>query len=120
MANYNPIQSVDGKSIKAPSSYQWDMEDLSDSSAGRTEDCVMHKNRIGQKVAISLSWNNIPTPDASAILKAFDPEYISVKYLDPKVGGYATKTFYVGNRSAPLYNGKLGLWSNVSFKIIEK
>lgn len=120
MADYNPIQSVDGKSIKAPSSYQWDMEDLSDSSAGRTEDCVMHKNRIGQKVAISLSWNNISTDDVSTILKAFNPEYISVKYLDPMQGGYTTKTFYVGNRSAPLYNGKLGLWSNLSFKIIEK
>lgn len=120
MTDYNPIQSVGGKSIKAPSSYQWDMEDLSDSSAGRTEDCVMHKNRIGQKIAISLSWNNIPTNVASTILKAFNPEYIEVKYLDPMSGGYLTKTFYVGNRSAPLYNGQLGLWSNVSFKIIEK
>ena len=52
MTDYNPIKSVDGYSVKAPSSYQWDMEDLSDSSAGRTEDCVMHKNRIGQKVTV--------------------------------------------------------------------
>lgn len=120
MTDYNPIKSVDGYSVKAPSSYQWDMEDLSDSSAGRTEDCLMHKNRIGQKVAVSLSWNNVDTAVASSILKRFNPEYIEVNYLDPKEGGYVTKTFYVGNRSAPLYNGKLGLWSNISFKIIEK
>lgn len=120
MTDYNPIRSVDGHSVKSPSSYQWDLEDLSDSSAGRTEDCVMHKNRIGQKIAVSLSWNNITTAEASAILKAFNPEYIKASYLDPMEGGYLTKTFYVGNRSAPLYNGKLGLWSNISFKIIEQ
>ena len=122
MADNNPIASVDGKSIPCPSKggFQWEKEDLSDSSAGRTEDGKMHKNRIGSKVALSLSWQNISTSDVSKILKAFNPEYVSVRYLDPEEGGYTTKTFYVGNRSAPLYNSKLGLWSNVSFKIIEQ
>ncbi len=123
MSEYNPIQSVDGVSIPAPASpdgYQWDMEDLSDSSAGRTEDGTMHKNRIGQKIAVSLSWKNLTTAEVSTILKAFNPEYVSVRYLDPMQGGYQTKTFYVGNRTAPLYNGKIGRWSNLSFKIIEK
>lgn len=120
MADYNPIKSVDSYTIPSPSSFQWEMEDLSDSSAGRTEDGKMHKNRIGSKVAISLSWQNISTTVASQILNAFEPEYVSVRYLDPKVDGYTTKTFYVGNRTAPMYNSQLGLWSNVSFKIIEQ
>lgn len=122
MANYNPIASVDGKTIPCPSKggFQWEKEDLSDSSAGRTEDGKMHKNRIGSKVALSLSWQNISATDVSKILKAFEPEYVVVRYLDPEVGDFTTKTFYVGNRAAPLYNSKLGLWSNVSFKIIEQ
>lgn len=80
----------------------------------------MHKDRIGQKVKIQLSWNNIPTSDASAILTAFNPEYVEIKYLDPMAGDYLTKTFYVGDRSAPMYNATVGLWSNVSFNIIEQ
>lgn len=120
MSDYNPIQSVDSAVIPSPSSFQWEREDLSDSSAGRTEDGLMHKNRIGYKVAVSLSWNNIPTAKASQILKAFNPEYVSVKYLDPEEGEYITKKFYVGNRSAPMYNCRLGVWSNISFKIIEQ
>lgn len=117
---YNPISTVDGAAIPSPSSFQWEREDLSDSSAGRTEDGKMHKNRIGNKVAVSLSWNNISTAKASQILNAFEPEYVNVRYLDPEIGGYTTKTFYVGNRTAPMYNSQLGLWSNVSFKIIEQ
>lgn len=116
----NPINSVNGASIPCPSSYTWELEDISASDAGRTEDTVMHKNRIGQVVALNLSWQNISTAKASQILNAFNPEYISVNYLDPKSGGYVTSTFYVGNRSAPMYNATLGLWSNVSFKIIKR
>ena len=121
MANeYNPILSVDGEPVKCPSSYQWKLQDISDSDAGRTEDTMMHKNRIGQCVKIELSWRNVTTADASDILRKFNPEYINVSYLDPMNGGYVTKEFYVGDRSAPMYNSQLGLWSNISFNIIER
>lgn len=119
----NPIYTVDGKFVPSPSSpsgYQWSLQDVSASDAGRTEDALMHKKRIAQKVKLQLSWQNIPTEKASIILNAFDPEYIEVCYLDPKVGGYVTKTFYVGDRTTPMYNSTLNLWSNVSFNIIEQ
>lgn len=116
----NPIRSVDGKSVKCPSSYLWKLEDVSASDAGRTEDTMMHKKRIGQLVGIELSWQNIPTSEVSAILKAFNPEYIKVCYLDAMQGKYITSEFYVGNRSAPMYNAAKGLWQNVSFNLIER
>lgn len=120
MASTNPIKSIDGKSIPCPSSYVWKLEDTSQSDAGRTEDGVMHKKRIGQVVGLELSWQNIPTDKVSKILKAFNPEYITVEYLDPMAGGYKKLEFYVGNRSAPMYNAAKGLWSNVSFNIIDR
>lgn len=116
----NPIAWVDGKEVPCPSSCLWKLEDISAADAGRTEDTVMHKKRIGQLVGLELSWQNIDTATASEILKAFNPEYISVRYLDPMQGDYVTSTFYVGNRSAPMYNATLGLWSDVSFNIIER
>lgn len=117
---YNPIQSVDGKAIQCPSAYTWKLEDISASDAGRTEDTVMHKMRIGQVVGLELSWNGLTTAEVSAVLKAFNPEYITVKYLDAMEGIYVTSEFYVGNRSAPMYNAKMGLWQNVSFNLIER
>lgn len=117
---YNPIRSVDGHSVKCPSAYTWKLEDISSSDAGRTEDTKMDKMRIGQVVGLELSWKNLTTEEVSAILKAFNPEYIMVSYLDAMEGTYVESEFYVGNRSAPLYNAAKGLWSNVSFNLIER
>ena len=52
MNNYNPIRSVNGVAVKSPSTYKWKLEDLSASDAGRTEDTVMDKKRIGQVIGI--------------------------------------------------------------------
>ena len=117
----NPIRSGDGKAIvRSPSSYLWKLEDVSAADAGRTEDTVMHKKRVGQLVGLELSWQNITTAEVSSILKAFNPEYIKVCYLDAMQGKYITSEFYVGNRSAPMYNATKGLWSNLSFNLIER
>ena len=106
--------------VRAPASYVWKLEDVSAADSGRVEDTTMYKNRVGQIVGLELSWTNIGTAEASAILNAFNPEYIYVTYLDLKSGGFITSEFYVGNRSAPMYNSKLGLWSNVSFNLIKR
>ena len=117
---YNPIKSVDGKAVKCPSSYQWKLQDISDSDAGRTEDTNMHKNRIGQCVKLELQWQNITAEEAADILQKFNPEYITICYLDAMQGKYVTSVFYVGDRSAPMYNCRKGLWSNVAFNVIER
>ena len=119
---YSPIQSIGSQTnIPTPSSFEWKESDVSDKDAGRTEDAKMHKMLIATKVHLELAWQNVTTAEASIILTAFtSTEYFDVNYLDPKVGGYTTKTFYVGDRNSPAYNTKLGVWSNVSFNIIEQ
>lgn len=114
----NPIQSVDGVAVACPSKYVYKLEDSSASNAGRTDDTMMHKLRNGQELAVELQWDYVSTEVGSHILRAFNPEYINVKYLDLLIGGYVTKRFYVGNRSAPMYNAELGLWESISFKIV--
>lgn len=116
----NPLTSVDGKTVRCPTSFVWNLQDISAPDAGRTEDTVMQKMRVGQARSISLSWSYLTTDEISVILTAFNPEYISVTYLDPMVGGSRTSEFYVGDRSAPMYNATLDLWENVSFNIIER
>lgn len=120
MPSMNPIRAVNGASVPCPSGYVYNLQDVSSSDAGRTEDALMHKERIAQKVKLELSWKNVTTVECAAVLTAFNPQYISITYLDAKAGDYLTKTFYVGDRSAPLYNARLGLWENVSFNVIEQ
>lgn len=113
---------VDGKEIRDPSTFSWGLMDISSSSSGRTEDMVMHKDRKGQKRKIQLSWNGIRKEEAAAILQAFNPEYVNVRYPDAMSGVDEERTFYVGDRSAPMkiwtINNKL--YTQVSFDIIER
>lgn len=78
--------SVNGTAIKTPSSFSWGLQDVSDSASGRTQDTIMHKNRVGQKRKIALGWNNPTKEEAAAILQAFNPEYINVTYPDAMSG----------------------------------
>lgn len=108
--------------VRSPSAYQYDLEDVSESDAGRTEDGMMHKKRIGQVSKLEMSWNNVDTQTVSTLLKMFQPEYMYCEYLDALEGGYKVDYFYVGNRSTPMYTNSngIGLWSNVSFNLIRR
>lgn len=116
----NPLRSVDGSAVLCPTTYQWALEDVSASDAGRTEDVAMHKKRIGQVVKLELTWEYITTEQISDILQAFNPEYITVCYLDALQGKFVTTEFYVGNRTAPMFDAEQGLWENLAFNIIER
>lgn len=113
--------TVDGVALPDPSEFSWGLQDISDSDSGRTEDTIMHKNRIGQKVTISLGWNNPTAEKTALILQAVNPEYISVSYPDAMAGHNLTKTFYVGDRSAPIkwWNVQGKIYTKLSFNIIE-
>jgi hypothetical protein len=114
--------SVNGVEMKTPSGFTWGLNDVSDSDSGRTTDALMHKNRIAQKRKITLEWQNPTAEEASKILKAFNPEYIEVNYPDAMSGSQQTRTFYVGDRSAPMKYWWIGnkRYSALSFDIIER
>ncbi len=116
---YNPIKSVGGVQIPCPAVYEWSLNDISASDAGRTEDTVMWKKRVGQCAKVHLEWHYVDDAAAQTILSAFNGEYISIQYVDA-MRGTRTSVFYVGDRSSVMYNHKLGLWENISFDIIER
>lgn len=113
---------VNGVAIKTPSSFNWGLQDISDSASGRTQDTLMHKNRIGQKRKLSLGWNNPTKEETAIILQAFNPEYVNVTYPDAMSGVDETRTFYVGDRTAPMkiWTVNMKRYSQLSFDIIER
>ena len=121
MAN-NTMIKVNGVPIATPSTFTWGLTDVSDSQSGRTQDSLMHKNRVAQKRKIQLGWNNPSKETAASILQAFNPEYIDVTYPDAMSGNDETRTFYVGDRSAPkkMWTVNKKIYSQISFNIIER
>lgn len=122
MGKHNTMIKVDGKRVKTPSSFQWSLQDISASDAGRTQDTLMHKMRVGKKRKIVLSWNVPTKEEITAILKAFDPEYFKVTYWDPLDGAETTRTFYSGDKTAPVktWNVNNKIYEQLSFDIIER
>ena len=117
----NPISVSGISNLPTPSSYKWELEDISGKGAGRTEANVkMNKMRIGQLRAVSLTWTGLTTAEVSVVMKAFNPEYITATILDALNGGNLTSEFYVGNRTAALFDARRGLWDGISFKIIQR
>ena len=108
----NPIRLVDGQKVKCPSKYEYILSDVSKSDAGRTEDTVMHKGKVG--------WEFLTTSELSRLLKQFDKEYIRLEYLDAKAGDFLTSEFYVSDRTSPMYNSELDKWESLEFSIIKR
>lgn len=113
---------VDGVGVKTPSVFEWGLNDVSPSDSGRTDDAIMHKNRITQKRKIKLAWNNPTKEETAAILQAYNPEYIMMKYPDAMSGLNEVREFYVGDRTAPMKMWTIGnkRYSQVSFDVIER
>ncbi len=113
---------VDGVPIKEPSEFTYGLQDVSDSSAGRTQDSVMHKNRVAQKVKINLAWTMTTPAETSAILQAFNPEYVMVTYHDALLNATVTREFYTGDKSAPvhIWSANNKRYTKVTLNIIER
>lgn len=113
---------IDGVEIPCPSTFEWGLQDVSDPDAGRTLDTVMHKNRVGQKRKLGIGYNNPDKDTVSQVLKAVNPEYIQVNYEDAMSGEMETRTFYVGDRSAPMKYWYVGnqRYASLSFELIER
>ena len=121
-ANNNNMIRVNGVKIKTPSVFSPSLQDVSAADAGRTQDALMHKNRIARKRKIQIAWNNCSPEQTHAILDAFKDEYFRVTYYDPWEGVEQTRTFYSGDQSTPvrIWTVDNKVYEQVSFDIIER
>lgn len=112
---------VNGTYIPDPSSLQWGLQSVSDPNAGRSLDGKMHVNLVTRKRKLELSWNGVDFATAAEILQAVNNETFTVTYLDALTNTTQTRTFYVGDRTAPVNSYAVGYrwYTNVSFNLIE-
>lgn len=117
------VIKVNGVALpKEVSKFKWKKSDISRKDAGRTDDMVMHKNRIGKGRTLSLGWVNLTKEQIHQILVAFDPEYVMVTYWDPLDGRDITREFYTGDMEADVKWWAKGheRYSTLNFDIITR
>lgn len=112
---------INGTKIKAPSEYSVSISDL-DGETHRNAKGQMIRDRVAVKRKIECSWNMLTIEEMKTLLNAVKDEFFSCTYLDPMTGTEQTKTFYVGDRTSPIYSFVDGIeyWKSLKMNFVEK
>lgn len=105
----------------APQTMQVAIQDI-DAKATRDAQGLLHRDRVATKRKITLTFGPLTVPECSKILGTVRNEFFSVEYLDPQDGNMRSGTFYVGDRTTPVYSfvDSLPVWKGLSFDLIEQ
>lgn len=113
---------INGVQMPNPTNFSVTISDISSDDSKRNARGDMLIDRITTKRKIEMEWNFISLEDMSLTLRLVKDIFFSVEYPDPEEGKFITKTFYVGDRTAPMLDiidGK-PMWKNVKFDFIER
>lgn len=114
--------TINGTKVTQPAEVTYGRYDLDSEDSFRSLSGEMQRDRIATKVKLECTWNALTASQMSQLLQSMDDVFFDINYFDPYAGGYTTKTFYVGDRTAPVYsiaNGKI-IFKSFSANFIEK
>lgn len=113
------VNGVDLTPFVVQKGIKWTRNDIDGTNAGRTMDGTMHRARVTSKVRLDITCLPLSSADASTVLNAIYPEYVSVEYIDPMYG-LVTKTMYSNNNPATYIDTATDLWEGITFPLIER
>ena len=114
--------TINGVNVTQPAEVNYQRYDLDSEDSFRSLSGEMQRDRVAVKVKLDCTWNALTAPQMSQLLQSMDDVFFDINYFDPYQGSYTTKTFYVGDRSAPVYsiaNGRI-IFRSFSANFIEK
>ena len=112
---------INGVAIATPKTFEVSISDI-DGETNRNLNGELIRDRITVKRKLSMEWGFLNSAECSILLKSVKDVFFSVNYPDPMEGDIVTKTFYVGDRTAPAYifiDGETR-WSGLKMNFIEK
>lgn len=111
---------INGVTVVAPKSFKASISDV-DGETGRNASGDMIRDRVAVKRKLECEWGLLSQSEIQTLLNAVTSEFFEISYPDPQLG-QITRTFYVGDRSAPAYSwaDKLKPWSGLSMNFIER
>lgn len=115
------IRKINGVTVATPKSCTVGIHDLDDQTT-RNANGDLLRDRIAIKRKLDNEWGPLTVGQMSTLLQAVSSVFFTVEYFDPQTGSYQTKTFYVGDRTAPVYTVRNGvvLWEGLSMNFIER
>ena len=120
------VLKIDGTDIAPYIAYgglKWQRSDVDGEGAGRMLDGPLERNRMATKIRLDVTCRPLKSVEASIVLSAIMPEWVSVTYYDPQMGSTVTKTMYANNNPASYlikHPDGTEWWSGITFPLIEK
>ena len=113
--------TINGVNVTQPAEVSYNRYDLDSEDSFRSLSGEMQRDRVAVKVKLECRWNGLTASEMSTLLGSMTEVFFSISYYDP-LEGQTTKTFYVGDRSAPVYSVAGGriLFKSFSANFIEK
>ena len=120
------VLKIDGTDIVPYIAYggvKWQRSDVDGEGAGRMLDGTLERNRMATKIRLDVTCRPLKSAEASIVLSAIMPEWVSVTYFDPQKGSTGRQTIS-GSNDAGAYLIKhpdgTEWWSGITFPLIEK
>jgi hypothetical protein len=115
------LLKINGVNVASPRKLEVSIIDI-DGETNRNARGDLIRDRIATKRKIICEWPPLSTPQVSTILQAVKDTFFRIEYLDPMEGTTIIKTFYVGDRTAPVLFVKNGVttWAGLSMNFIER
>lgn len=117
------INGVDITPYIAFQGVKWERSDVDGEGAGRTLDGNLRRDRVATKIRLDITCRPLKTQEASTVLSAIMPEWVTVQYTDPQAGTVLTKTMYANNNPASyciLRADGTEYWYGITFPLIEQ
>ena len=114
------VLKIDGTDIVPYIAYggvKWQRSDVDGEGAGRMLDGTLERNRMATKIRLDVTCRPLKSAEASIVLSAIMPEWVSVTYFT------VTKTMYANNNPASYlikHPDGTEWWSGITFPLIEK
>lgn len=116
------LLAINSIAVKTPSSFQVDISDLDGESTINARGNLI-RDRIGIKRKLNCEFPPMTQSEMSTLLVAVAEVFFSITYQDPILGS-TTKTFYVSDRTSPMYrfgNGTTDLlWEGLAMNFVEQ
>ena len=120
---YISVNGLDITGFIEQGGLKWTRNDIDSSNAGRTLSGLMNRGRVTQKVKMEISCRPLKQDEAEQVLRAINPEYVTVNYVDPMLGPRTGVQFYSNNVPATLlFIDPDGIehWEGISFPLVER
>ncbi len=101
---------------------KWQRADVDSAQATRTLDGSLQRARVATKIRLDITCRPLTASEASIVLNAILPEWVTVTYDDPMSGTRTGITMYSNNNPASflMSKGNKEYWDGITFPLIEK